>query len=255
MSPLDPTQIAAFLERHIEAFHDARLRSLSEIRLITILRRKNPYLYRAKNVLIAEDMVRGLLDAHLSSQEETLFGAVLEALAIHVAGETSGGRKSSSEGIDLEFVRDGTFHLVSIKSGPNWGNASQTARMVTNFNRAKKILATNNPGVHVVAVNGCCYGRDRSPDKELGYRKLCGQAFWEYLSGDADFYTKIVEPLGYRAQERNERFTSAYAQVVNRFTEEFSRDFCRDGIIDWFALVRLNSSRDRPETTQSGVSI
>lgn len=247
MSPLDPAEIVIFLERHIEAFHEARLRSLSEIRLVTILKRKNPYLYRAKNVLIAEDMVRGLLDAHLSSQEETLFGAVLETLAIYVAGRTSGGRKSSSEGIDLEFVRDGIFYIVSIKSGPNWGNASQIARMVTNFNRAKKILGTNNPGAHVIAINGCCYGRDRSPDKEAGYKKLCGQAFWEFLSGDPAFYTKMVEPLGHRAQERNERFMSAYAQVVNRFAQEFAHEFCRDGVIDWFALVRLNSSREMPQ--------
>ena len=71
-----------------------------------------------------------------------------------------GGRKSGIEGIDLEFERDGIRYLVSVKSGPNWGNSSQIKKMRDYFRQARRVLGTNN-GTRgkVVAVNGCCYGR------------------------------------------------------------------------------------------------
>lgn len=50
--------------------------------------------------------------------------------------------KSAAEGVDLEFNKDGKKYLVSIKSGPNWGNSSQIKKMIDNFNKAKNI--TNN---------------------------------------------------------------------------------------------------------------
>ncbi len=242
MKPLDYSSLAPFLAEHIEAFHAARAASLQKVELATILARKNPYLYRAKNLLTAEQLVRSILDAHISSQEETLFGTVLEKLAIFVNAQTHGGRKSSSEGIDLEFTRDNIVYIVAIKSGPNWGNSSQIARMLDNFRRASRVLNTNT-ATHVVPVNGCCYGRDAQPDKPQGYRKLCGQAFWEFVSGDPNLYTAILEPLGHKARERNDAFLLAHAQVVNRFTAEFASRFCRDGMIDWNALVAFNSSK------------
>jgi len=33
---------------------------------------------------------------------------------------------------------------------------------------------------NIVAVNGCCYGRDNRPDKG-DYLKYCGQRFWEFI--------------------------------------------------------------------------
>ena len=33
-----------------------------------------------------------------------------------------------SPGIDLEFDKDGVRYIVTIKSGPNWGNSSQIGK-------------------------------------------------------------------------------------------------------------------------------
>lgn len=101
---------------------------------------------------MAADLVKSLLEAHLSSQEETLFGTFLEGLAIHISGMVFDGKKSSAQGIDLEFDNDGIHYIVSIKSGPNWGNASQIAKMRQNFLLAKRILGTNRSRVNVVGV-------------------------------------------------------------------------------------------------------
>jgi len=118
--------------------------------------------------------------------------------------------------------------------------------MKDNFNKAKRILRTSNLNLQIVAVNGCCYGRDNNPDKG-DYFKYCGQKFWEFISGNKDLYVKIIEPLGHRAKEKNQKFLEEYSQIINKFTSEFSNRFCVDGNIDWKALVKFNSSISRPK--------
>jgi hypothetical protein len=188
--------------------------------------------------------VKTILDAHLSTQEEGIFGGFLEELAVFICGRVYRGKKSSAEGIDLEFEKDENSYLVSIKSGPNWGNSRQIARMKDDFRRAKRIRGTNTKGIRAVAVNGCCYGKDDNPDKG-DYLKFCGQRFWEFISGDENLYTDIIEPLGHKAKEKNEQFQVEYAKVINKFTLEFSKEYCApDGSILWTKLVRFNSGKN-----------
>lgn len=239
--PLTLETIANYVEENIGSFHQKRISSLDGLKLTSILRRKNPYLFKAKYMLTAEQIIKGLVDAHISSNEETIFGDWLEGLAIFINEQKYGGRKSGIEGIDLEFERDSTRYIVTIKSGPNWGNSSQIGKMKIDFIKAKKILNTSSAKIHVVAVNGCCYGRDNQPDKG-GYYKYCGQRFWEFISGDSELYTAIIEPLGYVAKERNDEFVQSYAQMLNKFTREFTIKLCSpEGIIDWDKLIRFNS--------------
>lgn len=240
MSKLKITDVVKYVEENIGDFHRARLENLSNLELNKILKRKNPYLFKAKNILTSESLVRTLLDAHLSSQEETIFGGLLEGLAIYVCKKVYNGKKSAAEGIDLEFERDGIGYIVSIKSGPNWGNSSQIKRMIDNFKQAKRVLQTNSSSKNIVAVNGCCYGKENG-DRGY-YYKYCGQAFWEFISGNKKLYIDIIDPLGHKAKEKNEEFIRAYSQLINKFTSDFSREYCIDGNINWTKLVELNSS-------------
>ncbi|MDR2924508.1 MAG: hypothetical protein LBU76_00885 [Azoarcus sp.] len=236
------TDITEYVERHISDFHARRLGCLDKLKMTEVLKRKNPYLFRAKNVLTTEEIIRGIVDAHISSNEETLFGAWLEGLAIFVAQKAYGGYKSGITGIDLEFNLKDVRYIVAIKSGPNWGNSGQIAKMKSDFSAAKKTLRTSNSGLQVTAVNGCCYGRDSRPDKG-DYFKYCGQRFWRFISDDIMLYTRIIEPLGHRAKEKNDAFMTAYAQRINQFTREFSQDFCMEnGAIAWERLVDINAS-------------
>lgn len=234
--------MSLYVGKNIGTFHQKRIQSLDSLKLSNVLKRKNPYLFRAKYVLTAEQIVKGLVDAHISSNEETLFGDWLEGLALFINGQAYGGRKSGIAGIDLEFDADGVRNIVAIKSGPNWGNSSQIAKMRIDFKTAQKTLRTSNSGLRIVAVNGCCYGKDSKPDKG-DYFKYCGQRFWEYISGDSELFAAIVEPLGHLAEEKNDEFQKSYAQMINRFTKEFTNSFCKDsGEIAWEELVRFNSS-------------
>lgn len=244
MPQLDLNDAKNFVEENIGSFHAKRLEKLQKLKLKEVLRRKNPYLFRAKNAVSAHDLVHPILDAYLSSQEETLFGEFLEQLAIFVCGKVHGGRKSSAEGIDLEFSKNVTHYLVSIKSGPNWGNSSQIKRMKDNFLKAKRILRSNHPQMNVIAINGCCYGKDSRPDKG-DYWKLCGQNFWSFISDNDRLYIDIIEPLGHRAKARNDAFSESYGQVINRFMREIMRDFCTDDRIDWEKLVVFSSKAQK----------
>ena len=240
--PLNMDDVVQFVEENIGEFHRRKLQSLQELKLHQILKRKNPYLFRAKNIRTAEELVKSLLNAHLSSQEEAIFGEFLEGLAIYVCRKVYGGRKSTAEGIDLEFEKDGILYLVAIKSGPNWGNSSQIKRLVENYKKAQKILRTSGSKAQLIAVNGCCYGRDNKPDKG-DYFKLCGQAFWELISGNEELYINIIEPLGHKAKQRNETFEEAYYEIIDKFAQEVLGQFCEGVLINWEKLLAFNSAR------------
>jgi hypothetical protein len=244
MNQITKEEIAVYVEKNIPEFHGNRIAKLQKLKLKEVLRRKNPYLFRVKNITTAGDFIQTILDAHLSSQEETLFGGFIEGLAIHVCNYVFDGRKSSAEGIDLEFEKNSAKYIVSIKSGPNWGNSSQIKKMKDNFRKAKRILGTNiSTSINVIAVNGCCYGKDNTPDKGE-YLKLCGQRFWEFISGNEALYTEIIEPLGHNAKEKNDQFIEEYGKVINKFSLEFMEMFCdHTGAINWEKVIQFNSGQ------------
>ena len=114
--------------------------------------------------------------------------------------------------------------------------------MKSDFKTAAKTLRTSNSGIQVVAVNGCCYGRTNTPDQG-DYFKYCGQSFWEFISGEPNLYTELIDPLGHKAREKNEEFLHSYAQMINKFTFQFGNEYCdNDGAINWNRLVAFNSS-------------
>lgn len=240
---INQQELIDFINGNIAKFHDARLKALEKVKLEEILKKKNPYLFKAKNIQTCEELIRVLLDAFLSSQEETIFGDFLEKLAIFVCGKTRAGYKSGISGVDLEIDENNTRYIVAIKSGPKWSNKSSLSAMKEDFKKAKKTLRTQKSGINVIAINGCCYGRDTKPDKG-DYFKYCGQEFWTFISGDENFYLEIIEPLGHKAKQKNEAFQSEYAKLINRMTIDFSSKYCKaDGEIDWETIVRLNSQK------------
>jgi len=234
-------KIAGFVEENIGHFHQRRLERLKKVRLDDVLKRRNPYLYKAKGIEMAHDLVQAILDDFITQHERTIFGGFLEELALFTA-TIYGGHKSSAEGVDLEFKKDGIHYLVSIKSGPHWGNSSEVKKQCENFRTAKKRIAASRSAVPTQAVLGCCFGRTaKQPDKG-DYKKICGQQFWGFLSGERDLYLDIIQPIGHQAKTRNAEYQKSYAVLVNLATQDFSRRFCAQGKIDWEGIVRFNSA-------------
>jgi len=148
MNRLNLNEVYEYVEKHISTFHQKRLEYITTTtKLDKILQQKNPYLFRAKNILTAQDL-------------------------------------------------------------------------------------------------SCCFGnkKNKNPEKD-GYYKICGQEFWQLVSGSENFYIDIIEPIGHKAKQKNEEFLEAYATVINKFTLEFSQRFCVDGKIDWKKLLEFNSGK------------
>ena len=58
----------------LRPFYEIRLSRLESAKLSDISKRKNPYLFKAKNVETAGDLAKSILDAFLSSQESPHWG-------------------------------------------------------------------------------------------------------------------------------------------------------------------------------------
>lgn len=159
--------------RHIVDFHKSRIKTLQDLKLEHLLKKKNPYLFKAKSITTASELIEGLLSAFLSSSEEKLFGDFLEELAIFVSSRTCNGHKSGARGIDLEFIHDRIHYVVSIKSVPNWGNSSQQRKLEQDLKNAVARLKQSKMNVNVQPVLGICYGKTRTSFLR-GYLKVAG---------------------------------------------------------------------------------
>ena len=145
-----------------------------------IIRRKNPFLFRIRvsSVAALSSMV---IEAYLSSSEETMFGSALQGVAQSVSLYAKNGRKSGIHGIDLEYDRGDKRTIMQIKSGQNWGNSSQHSALRNAFKNATIVLRQGGDSLNVRCVEGICYGK--SGIKDLGtHLRIVGHSFWEDIS-------------------------------------------------------------------------
>ncbi|MBI1761517.1 MAG: cytosolic protein [Acidobacteria bacterium] len=243
-----------YLSKHVtNPLHQARMSALNELSLTSLLMAQNPYLLQSKKVTNIKpiwELVKALIDAFLFSQEEVILDNLLKGFAIQISKTLYGGFKSSLKSVDLEFERDGLYHIVGIKSGTNWGNSDQINRMRDDFKTARELLRERGLEQEIIAVNGCIYGKDRKPfkthqDPDKQYFKYAGQEFWRFISGDDQLYREIITPIDQEARQKDEVFKKAYAAKINEMTQQFSAQFMTpDNQIDWLKLIDFVSKRE-----------
>ena len=162
-------KVELYVRQNISQFHEARINKLKTLKLEDLLKKKNPYMYKAKNINAADTLVRSLASAFMSSAEETMFGDWLEGLAIFVASEVYGGRKSAADGIDLEMDKDGYHYVISIKSGPRWSNSTSLRKQMEHFRKAIKVYHTSGNKIPLRAVaTGASTARTTPAPKSAG---------------------------------------------------------------------------------------
>src|SRR3990167_4979978 len=116
-----------------------------------------------------------------------------------------------------------------------------------NLRNAKKLLRAAGKK-DIVSVNGCMYGRDNVPHKvnknpDLSYYKICGQAFWELISGDDQLYKKIIQPLDKEAKKRDEVFKTLYVKKINEMTKDAVDRFYTKDNLDWEKIIDYVSKK------------
>lgn len=239
VSPVCINDVYRFISDNISPqFLMKVIAKLNSISLEVLVSRKNPYLYCAKGLHHPSEVATALIEAFVASGEESIFGNFSEQLAIFVAEKVHGGFKSAIEGLDLEILdqRERIRHFVTIKSGPNWANSEAKRKMYTAFEAAKKTLRTSqgNNEWKPRCVEGCCYGRSLKRKHGKNYEKLCGQEFWEYVSGSSTFYVDVLQAFGSAAENAVSEFGEAKRAATARLEAVIRRSLCTtNGLLDW----------------------
>lgn len=194
-----------------------------------IIARKNPYLYRASGIHTIEQLVDRALTDFVSSSTEGTFGTALDWIARRLPGNTpaTGGEA------DLQRVAGDVAEIYTIKSGPAGFNAASWATTRRRMLSAKNSLELS--GYHVRLYVGFVYGRKRTTTRsDSGIIMLASREFWTKITGDSDFYRKLlsacacVAPL-YQADIEDAR---------NRLLGEAILHFTSEGEIDWDKVLR-----------------
>lgn len=225
----------------LESFYSSLIQKIDGLNIRKVMKRKNPYLYRAKAMQNASEIVESVLTAFVSSSEETIFGnCFFEPIAI----AASGGNKALAEGIDIMIQDNGTNTItaVAVKSGPSVFNADSRKKQEQNFAAAAKLA--QQAKARYVALIGYCYGKKKATGKGAPkmYQELAGKEFWTELTGDSEFYKKIIHFMGVLPEKYISAYQDSYNKAANRLVREFSISFCKeDGSIDWEKLVEFNS--------------
>ncbi|GIV14967.1 MAG: hypothetical protein KatS3mg022_0402 [Armatimonadota bacterium] len=250
---MNPGELEELVKQGLERFYERRIANLSRLQLFDVLRRKNPYLLRAVGISSASELVQDLLKQHILASDETIFGdAFVEPIALAV----SGGKKSSAEGLDIEVEDESAYKAISVKSGPNIFNSSQVRKMNEQFDSLRRRLDQylRQARKHFVPVLGAAYGKkDLPPNRSRFYRHIAGQAFWEELTGDPDFYLKLIRLMKDYPEEHRKRFELELNKATNRFVRDLLNEFAEtDGTLNWEKLVEYNSGKHQWKRTYGG---
>lgn len=223
----------------LDAFYSSLIAKINSLNIKSIMKRKNPYLFRAKAMNGAAQIVDAILAAFISSSEETIFGNVFfEPIACAAAQ----GQKALAEGVDIMVERDNTIYAIAVKSGTSVFNADSRKKQEQNFMAASKLAQQAKK--RFVAMIGYSYGKKKASSRGLPkfYTELAGKEFWTELTGDEEFYIKLIRLMDRMPEKYVEDFDEAYQKAANRLVKEFTIEFCYDdGGIDWEKLVRFNS--------------
>lgn len=249
-SPVGPQTRATIaperLERKIsdllDIFFRRRIDRLGELKLDERLASKNPYLFKAIGVADASEIVTALLDAHISSSDETIFGNVFfEPLAKWVAEESYQGDKgvtvqvSGAEGCDILLSDGSENQAIAIKSGPKVFNAQSRGKQIAEFKKIERILKKDRKLFH--AIVGYCYGRKKQQEAR-DFTEMAGQQLWQHLTGQPDFYLQVIHLMRQKPIEHRPLFVDEYQKAKNRFVLEFLTKYAfPDGSVDWDKLV------------------
>lgn len=232
-------KIVSAIATALDNFYTSLIKKIDSLDIKSIMKRKNPYLFRAKAMNGAAQIVEAILAAFISSSEETIFGNVFFE---PIATAAVQGQKALAEGVDIMVERDNTIYAIAVKSGTSVFNADSRKKQEQNFLAASKLAQQARK--RFVPIVGYGYGRKRTSNRGLPkfYIELAGKEFWKELTGDEEFYIKLIRYMDKLPEKYVENFESSYQKALNRLVREFTVEFClEDGSIDWEKLVKFNS--------------
>ena len=212
-------------------FVDSVTSKLNTLTMRELARRKNLYLYRATGVATCEEYVNRAFQEYISTMRGNYFGLFFES----VARILSGGTKPIGTGeIDLIVERGNDVFLYAIKSGASGHNASSGTSARNDLNAVGDWFEERGFTAHKRIAYA--YGR-RRPYRKDGIEKMASQAFWAEISGDSDFYVKLLDVAAILSPLFRADMEAPYERLLNEAHELF----CEGDVIRWDKVIRLVS--------------
>lgn len=233
-------EINAEIRKLLSNYYNRRIAAISSIQLVDSLKKKNPYLLSANGINNFDFLMSEIVNQYLQISDSSIFGdAFFEPLAIFV----SGGKKSVTEGVDIELHRIDSIELISVKSGVNIFNSSSKQKQNDHMTKALKIYQREHK--RVIPIVGYCYGKknSKSVSSQFVFQEIAGQEFWEKISGDSNLYKYIIECIEEHSEGslkglRNKLYEEI-SKLRSRWKDQASQviDVNDDGFINWSKLV------------------
>lgn len=193
----------------------------------------NPFLSKyLANFLTGNDdslsIARALvLPRVLGSSITTSFGMKIQQMMTTIFE----GLGSTTKGIDIEFIDqiDNRKKYCQLKAGPNTINHDDVTTIINHFNGIKNLARTNNLNIGLDdLIVGVIYGTEdeiSSHYKKIGssYPVLIGKDFWHRLTGDQDFYFKLIDAIAEVAIEVDGR--KIIEETVIKLAKEIDENY------------------------------
>lgn len=228
-----PYEKAEALVAHFEEFFAKPFAAkLLSLHINDIIRNKNPYLYRASGIETCEQLVSRAFNDYVSSSVEGYFGPFFEA----VARVISGGVKPPKGGeVDLFIKLDGTVRLYVIKSGSKGFNSSSYDKAKRDIDSAEARLWQDK--VTTEKRISFAYGRRAKTSMKGGIVHLSSKDFWAELSGDPNFYKKLLDVCALLAPLYVADMQAPLADLL----KEAQESFCEGDSVNWDKVMALVS--------------
>lgn len=241
------------VENQLNALYKKRFTALEKINLERLFK-KNPYLFRSIGMADSSELVSSMLDAFISSSDETIFGNdFFEPVALWTAknADVPSEREwivtvGSAAGTDLSIETKDAYMAIAVKSGTNIFNSQSSKGQLAEFGELQARL--RKIGKEIRQIVGYGYGRHKAK-KTSKTEKHAGQAFWALLSGEKDFYLRISDSIGKYSANHKLAYEQVYAKAKNRILKQMVVNFVDEsGCLDWRKIVEFNSSETRPKS-------
>ena len=229
----------------IEVLNELSLVKRKGINFPNLLSKCNPYalVVNCKN---SQEVVDFVLQRHKQTSSETIWGYLLEAIAVKVSKITLNGYKSERMCTDIEWECDGNKHYRGWKSSPKWSNSDQKKNV---NNEESKMKELKDFGSFKVLTS---YGKtSKRSEKNTKYIQLSGQDAWEEISNDLELYNKVLIGIEKNSEKIGQFIETLYLSdnensiqwVKNNFTNE-------DESINFIKVNEYVSGRNKVKVTK-----
>ncbi|WP_241236251.1 PmeII family type II restriction endonuclease [Brevibacillus marinus] len=234
-------ELEKLVDQALHAFYTRRIEGLESLELKDILKRKNPYLYRAIGVETGDQLLTELLQAHVSSSDEGIFGEIFFEM---LAEKASGGHIRPARGVDVGIETDSCYKAIAVKSSPNIFNSQSRGQQQRDFDEMMRTWRNKKTGKEFIPIVGYGYGDKRQSERNKNtFKEISGQEFWEELTNDPEFYRRIIKMMEGKTAKYAKKYQQAFQDAVTRFRDKLN-EFCfSDGKINWDKLVHFNSGK------------